>query len=120
MATPRTVGRMPRHRVRPALPKVSFSWSRLPTWPTVAMHSTENLRTSPEVHLAVSLFVAAAAVPNDDLAMIVAAARPLFRFQQRLFRLLLGDVAFVHDGDEPSRRRVWIKALQSHRCLLPS
>src|SRR5947208_6878467 len=75
---------------------------------------------APEVHLAVGLLVAAAAVPNDDLAMIVAAARPLFRFQQRLFRLLLGDVAFVHDGDEPPRRRVWIKALQSHRCLLPS
>src|SRR5260370_842772 len=47
MATPRTVGLMPRHRVRPALPKVSFSWSRLPTWPTVAMQSMENLRTSP-------------------------------------------------------------------------
>src|SRR6202045_2122779 len=48
MATPRTVGLIPRHRVRPALPKVSFSWSRLPTWPTVAMQSSENLRTSPE------------------------------------------------------------------------
>src|SRR5260221_239439 len=47
MATPRTVGLMPRHRVRPALPNVSFSWSRLPTWPTVAMQSMENLRTSP-------------------------------------------------------------------------
>src|SRR6267142_823452 len=75
---------------------------------------------APEVHLPVLLLVSAAAVPDHDFAVIVAAARALLRFQQRLFRLLLGDVALVHDGDEPPRRRIWIKALQSHRCLLPS
>src|SRR4030088_225854 len=75
---------------------------------------------APEVHLAVLLLVSAAAVPDHDFAVIVAPARTLLRFQKRLFRLLLGDVALVHDGDEPPRRRIWIKALQSHRCLLPS
>src|SRR6266436_3725483 len=75
---------------------------------------------APEVHFTVSLLVAAAAVPDHDFALVVAAARTLLRLQQRLFRLLLGDVALFHDGDEPPRRRVWIKALQSHRCLLPS
>ena len=33
---PRTCGRMPRHRRRPALPNDTFSCSTLPTWPTVA------------------------------------------------------------------------------------
>src|SRR5713226_669061 len=75
---------------------------------------------APEVHLAVGLFVAAAAVPDHDFALVVAPPRTLLWFEQRLFRLLLGDVALVHDGDEPPRRRIWIKALQSHRCLLPS
>src|SRR5216683_2463273 len=75
---------------------------------------------SPEVHLAVSLLVAAAAVPNHDFALVVAPAGAFLRLHQRLFRLLLGDVALVHDGDEPPRGRIWIKALQSHCCLLHS
>src|SRR5882762_6602859 len=74
---------------------------------------------APEVHLAVLLLVATAAMPDHDFAVIVAAARAFFRLQQSLLRLLLGDVALVQDGDEPSRRRIWIKAFQSHRCLLP-
>src|SRR3977135_2937684 len=74
---------------------------------------------APEVHLAVLLLVAAAAMPNHDFAVIVAAPGALFRLQQSLLRLLLGDVALVQDGDEPPRRRVWIEAFQSHRCLLP-
>ena len=37
MTTPRTSGRWPMCRARPALPRFWFSWSRLPTWPTVAM-----------------------------------------------------------------------------------
>src|SRR5256886_5421995 len=41
-------------------------------------------------------------------------------FEQRLFRLLFDDVALVYDGDEPPRRRIWVKALESHRCLLPA
>jgi hypothetical protein len=28
-------------------------------------------------------------------------------------------VALVQDGDKPPRRRIWIKAFQSHRNLLP-
>src|SRR5262245_46747511 len=31
IATPRTVGRFPSQRVRPALPKLTFEWSRFPT-----------------------------------------------------------------------------------------
>src|SRR6266700_1218275 len=75
---------------------------------------------APEVHLAILLLMTAAAVPNHDFTVIVAPARTFLRLEQRLLRLLLGDVALVHDGDKPPRRRVWIKALQSHRCLLPS
>src|SRR6266700_631757 len=48
IATPRTCGLMPRQRVRPALPNEMFSCSTLPTWPTVARHSTGTRRTSPE------------------------------------------------------------------------
>src|SRR5512143_1439531 len=48
IATPRLCGRRPSQRVRPALPKETFLWSMLPTWPTVATHSMWILRTSPE------------------------------------------------------------------------
>src|SRR5258705_12029056 len=73
---------------------------------------------APEIHLAVLLIVAAAAMPDHNFAVIVAPTGALFRLQQSLLRLLLGDVALVQDGDEPPRRRIWIKAFQSHRCLL--
>src|SRR6202790_3890757 len=75
---------------------------------------------APEIDLAVLLLVPAAAMPDHDFAVIVAAAGALLRLKQRLFRLLLGDMALVQDGDKPPRRRIWIKAFQSHRCLLPS
>src|SRR4029077_17670185 len=48
IATPRTVGRLPIQRERPALPIETFSCSTLPTGPTVAMQSTETSRISPE------------------------------------------------------------------------
>src|SRR6478609_4971874 len=48
IATPRTCGRLPSHRLRPALPIDTFSWSTLPTWPIVARHSTLILRISPD------------------------------------------------------------------------
>src|SRR5580704_9060195 len=38
MVTPRLCGILPIQRFRPALPSDTFSWSRLPTWPTVAKH----------------------------------------------------------------------------------
>src|SRR6266851_313000 len=75
---------------------------------------------APEIYLAVLLFVPATAMPDHDFAVIVAAAGALFRLQQRLFRLLLGDMALVQDGDKPPRRCVWIKAFKTQRCLLPS
>src|ERR1035438_10798918 len=46
--TPRLEGLIPFQRLRPALPIETFSWSVLPTWPMVAMHSTSTLRVSPE------------------------------------------------------------------------
>src|SRR5580692_1550819 len=46
--TPRLDGLIPFQRLRPALPMLTFSWSVLPTWPMVAMHSTSTLRVSPE------------------------------------------------------------------------
>src|SRR3989440_3744815 len=48
MVDPRTVGRLPSQRERPALPPDSFSCSRLPTCPMVAEHSTLTRRSSPE------------------------------------------------------------------------
>src|SRR5262245_10641712 len=48
IATPRTLGSRPSHRVRPAFPKATFSWSRLPTCPTTARQFTWKLRTSPD------------------------------------------------------------------------
>jgi hypothetical protein len=48
MATPRTDGRIPIQRDRPALPMDTFSCSKFPTWPTVAMHSNRTFRISPE------------------------------------------------------------------------
>src|SRR5260221_2769919 len=75
---------------------------------------------APEIHLAVLLLVAAAAMPNHNFAVIVSSAGSLFRLKQGFLRLLLGDMAFVQDGDKPPRRRIWIKAFKSHRRLLPS
>src|SRR4029453_11974098 len=48
LTTPRLCGRRPSQRERPALPRDTFLWSRFPTWPTVARHSTWTLRTSPD------------------------------------------------------------------------
>src|SRR5258707_855698 len=47
IAVPRTVGRTPSQRLRPALPSTIFAWSELPTWPIVARQRTWILRTSP-------------------------------------------------------------------------
>src|SRR5207247_7373395 len=48
ITTPRTVGRLPFHRIRPALPQLMFDCSALPTSPTVARQRTSTLRISPE------------------------------------------------------------------------
>src|SRR5262245_33589140 len=48
IATPRTLGRRPSQRLRPAFPNETFSWSRFPTWPTTARQFTWKLRTSPD------------------------------------------------------------------------
>src|SRR5947208_16625296 len=48
IATPRTVGRTPRQRLRPALPIDSRLCSALPTSPMVARQSICTLRISPE------------------------------------------------------------------------
>src|SRR3954463_4359180 len=48
MATPRTVGRLPFHRMRPAFPQLMFDCSALPTSPTVARQRPATLRISPD------------------------------------------------------------------------
>src|SRR6478609_9381088 len=48
MATPRTVGRLPFHRLRPALPSLMLPCSALPTSPTVARQVTSTRRISPD------------------------------------------------------------------------
>ena len=49
MATPRTLGRLPFQRLRPALPQLMLDCSALPTSPTVARQRTSTLRISPVV-----------------------------------------------------------------------
>src|SRR2546427_515805 len=48
MATPRTVGRRPFHRLRPALPSLMLPCSELPTSPTVARQVASTRRISPD------------------------------------------------------------------------
>src|SRR6202034_3217849 len=48
MATPRTEGRLPFQRLRPALPSLMLPCSALPTSPTVARHSTSTRLISPD------------------------------------------------------------------------
>ncbi len=48
MTTPRTVGRLPFQRMRPALPQLMFDCSALPTSPTVARQRTSTYRISPD------------------------------------------------------------------------
>src|SRR5262245_24382875 len=48
MAVPRTVGRLPSQRLRPALPLCWFEWSAFPTCPTVARQVSRTRRISPE------------------------------------------------------------------------
>src|ERR687889_2305385 len=48
MATPRTVGRLPFQRMRPALPQLMLDCSALPTSPTVARQRTSTNRISPD------------------------------------------------------------------------
>src|SRR5260370_24185424 len=45
---PRLCGFRPSQRLRPALPRLMFMCSALPTTPTVARHSLETRRTSPD------------------------------------------------------------------------
>src|SRR3954454_25012097 len=48
IAEPRTAGRLPNQRLRPALPIVTLPCSTLPTCPTVARHVSSTRRISPE------------------------------------------------------------------------
>ena len=48
MAEPRTLGRLPFQRLRPALPTVMFSCVTFPIWPTVARQSMCTIRISLE------------------------------------------------------------------------
>src|ERR1019366_3180289 len=68
------------------------------------------LLLAPEVHDAVLALVAAAAMPDGDLTVRVAPAGALPRFDQRLLRRLLGQLALVEHGDEASRRGIGVKA----------
>src|ERR1700734_3972405 len=48
IATPRTVGRLPFHRLRPALPSLMLPCSALPTSPIVARQAASTRRISPD------------------------------------------------------------------------
>src|SRR5581483_7474810 len=48
IAAPRTAGRFPSQRLRPALPLCVFAWSALPTCPTVARQARSTRRISPD------------------------------------------------------------------------
>ena len=47
MAVPRTCGRRPNQRLRPAFPSTTFMWSALPNWPIVARQLAGIRRISP-------------------------------------------------------------------------
>ena len=57
-----------------------------------------------EIDRAILLLVPAAAMPDGDFAVRVASAGALLRFDQRLFRRLLGDLALIEHGQEAPRR----------------
>ena len=67
-----------------------------------------------KIDRAVLLLVAAAAMPDGDLAVRVASARALLRLDERLLRRLLGDLALIEHGQEAPRRGVRIKCFQCH------
>src|SRR3954465_15545319 len=48
ITTPRTLGRLPFQRIRPALPQLMLDCSALPTAPTVALQRTSTYRISPD------------------------------------------------------------------------
>src|SRR5712672_4613270 len=78
------------------------------------------LLLTPEIDGAVLLLMAAAAMPDGNLAVRVASARALLRLDQRFFWRLLGDFALVEHSHEAPRCCVRIKAFQCHNALFSS
>src|ERR1044071_4303717 len=69
IATPRTVGRMPRQRCAPALPILRRLCSSLPISPTVARQLTCTLRISPERSRAVTYSPSRATICTEAPAL---------------------------------------------------
>src|SRR5206468_531533 len=86
MTVPRTVGRKPRQRTRPALPIETFSWSRLPTWPIVAMHASATNRTSPEGSLSAGAPAELRTAPGLKLDIVDERAQRDVPHRQRVAR----------------------------------
>src|SRR6266404_3212931 len=79
IARPRTVGRQPFQRFRPALPMRTISCSVLPSWPTVALHSSRTLRTSVEgMRICAYLPSFAISWPKEPAERIICAPCPFF------------------------------------------
>jgi hypothetical protein len=88
ITTPRTVGRLPFHRMRPALPQLMFDCSALPTSPTVARQRTSTLRISPD------------GIRNWRSGLPWRRAGPEHRPSGRSWRRHRGAARRVHDGTD--------------------
>ena len=73
IATPRTRGRLPSQRLRPALPSESLLWSPLPTTPIVARHLAFTMRISPE-----GILSCAKPFSTPTSSMLAPAERPIW------------------------------------------
>src|SRR2546428_13798862 len=69
-----------------------------------------------EVDPPIPALVPAALPPVGDMALVVAPARALQRFEQRLLRLALRDLGEVGDRAEPRARRLRTKLPDAHYC----
>src|SRR2546428_33314 len=104
MATPRTLGRFPRHRLRPAFPQDTSSCSGFPTSPTVARHFASTNRISPEgsrrVANPASLASSCTPLPAEHVP-----PRLLLEWAgQRLLGLAAGDLGEVRHAGPPLAR----------------
>src|ERR687890_197031 len=110
MTVPRTVGLMPRCRLRPALPHLTFWCDWLPTTPMVARHSARTLRRSPLGSLSVTRLPSRAVI-----WALVPALRAIVVVQERNVRRAVRVVLYRCDR----RRHPVLVALEDYEAVAP-
>src|SRR3989442_473133 len=130
IATPRTPGRIPNQRDRPAFPSVIESCSRLLTWPIVAQQRQargpvrivfyrrhfcrHTIFVALEIHDAVVPLVSSTPMAYSDSTLRVAAAGLSHRFDQGSLGLLFGDLIKRRNCCKALSRRDRLELFQSH------